>query len=164
MTSSVPPIFLGVTEVRDRSLFDELSEVDRADLLRTVIRLHAVLEPRMIAVGLNPSRCAEGPRAGKALWRNNSRMKSGSWNGKRQVGAGPPRQKKKWGIQDPELIRHVNTSCVLVSSLARQSCNRRISLANWISFLYNPRVCGEVRRPAGKGRHHARRHRKRIRA
>ena len=39
------------------TLFDELSEVDRADLLRTVTRLHAVLERRMAAAGLNPSRC-----------------------------------------------------------------------------------------------------------
>jgi DNA-binding MarR family transcriptional regulator len=48
------------------NLFDELSEVDRADLLRTVIRLHAVLERRMSAAGLSPSRCAEGSRARQA--------------------------------------------------------------------------------------------------
>jgi DNA-binding MarR family transcriptional regulator len=43
------------------TVFDELSEVDRADLLRTVSRLHAVLERRMAAAALNPSRCAERP-------------------------------------------------------------------------------------------------------
>ena len=48
------------------TLFDELSEVDRADLLRTVTRLHAVLEQRMAAAGLNPSRCFEGPSARQA--------------------------------------------------------------------------------------------------
>jgi DNA-binding MarR family transcriptional regulator len=47
------------------TLFDELSEVDRADLLRTVSRLHTVLDRRMAAAGLNPSRCADGPRATK---------------------------------------------------------------------------------------------------
>ena len=45
------------------TLFDELSEVDRADLLRTMSRLHAVLERRMAAAGLNPSRC--GRRAAR---------------------------------------------------------------------------------------------------
>jgi DNA-binding MarR family transcriptional regulator len=35
------------------TLFDELSERDRADLLRTVTRLHAVLERRMSAGGLS---------------------------------------------------------------------------------------------------------------
>jgi DNA-binding MarR family transcriptional regulator len=48
------------------TLFDELSEVDRADLLRTVSRLHGVLERRMAAAGLNPFRCGDGPRATKA--------------------------------------------------------------------------------------------------
>ena len=48
------------------TLFDELSEIDRADLLRTVTRLHAVLERRMAAAGLNTSRCAEGPGTSKA--------------------------------------------------------------------------------------------------
>jgi DNA-binding MarR family transcriptional regulator len=47
------------------TLFDELSEVDRADLLRTVSRLHAVLERRMAAAGITPPRCGEGPRADK---------------------------------------------------------------------------------------------------
>ena len=93
-------IVLSVTELRDRSLFDELSEVDRADLLRTVIRLHAVLERRMIAVGLNPSRCR--PKKGRAQGKLSARQlkdESGSWNGKRQVELVHPRQKKKWGIQ-----------------------------------------------------------------
>jgi DNA-binding MarR family transcriptional regulator len=36
------------------TLFDELSEGDRADLLRTVTRLHGVLERRMSAGGLSP--------------------------------------------------------------------------------------------------------------
>src|ERR1700722_18441013 len=40
------------------TLFDELSEVDRADLLRMVVRLHAVLERHMAAAGPNPSRSA----------------------------------------------------------------------------------------------------------
>lgn len=48
------------------TLFDELSEVDRADLLRTVTLLHAALERRMAAAGLSPSRCAVGPGASKA--------------------------------------------------------------------------------------------------
>jgi DNA-binding MarR family transcriptional regulator len=48
------------------TLFDELSEADRADLLRTVTRLHAVLERRMSAAGLIPPRCGEGLRAEKA--------------------------------------------------------------------------------------------------
>jgi DNA-binding MarR family transcriptional regulator len=48
------------------TLFDELSEVDRADLLRTVTRLHAVLERRMRDGGLSPPRCGEGQRAKKA--------------------------------------------------------------------------------------------------
>ena len=48
------------------TVFDELSEVDRADLLRTVSRLHAVLERRMAAAGLNPSRCGERPPARQA--------------------------------------------------------------------------------------------------
>ena len=48
------------------TLFDELSEVDRSDLLRTINRLHAVLERRMAAAGLSPSRCAEGPVRTKA--------------------------------------------------------------------------------------------------
>ena len=49
------------------TLFDELSEGDRADLLRTVTRLHAVLERRMSAGGLiSPSRCGEGLVAKKA--------------------------------------------------------------------------------------------------
>ena len=42
------------------TLFDELSEIDRADLLRTVTRLHAVLERRMAAAGLNTSRWPKG--------------------------------------------------------------------------------------------------------
>jgi DNA-binding MarR family transcriptional regulator len=45
------------------TVFDQLSEVDRADLLRTVSRLHAVLERRMVAAALNPSRCGERPPA-----------------------------------------------------------------------------------------------------
>ena len=48
------------------TLFDELSEVDRADLLRTMSRLHAVLERRMAAAGLNPSGAPKG-RAQKRL-------------------------------------------------------------------------------------------------
>jgi DNA-binding MarR family transcriptional regulator len=48
------------------TLFDELSEGDRADLLRTVTRLHAVLERRMTAGGLSPPRCGEGLRAKEA--------------------------------------------------------------------------------------------------
>ena len=44
------------------TLFDELSEGDRADLLRTVTRLHAVLERRMREGGLIPPRCGEAPR------------------------------------------------------------------------------------------------------
>jgi DNA-binding MarR family transcriptional regulator len=44
------------------TVFDELSEVDRADLLRTVTRLHAVLERRMAAAGLSASRCGDRPR------------------------------------------------------------------------------------------------------
>ena len=48
------------------TLFDELSEVDRADLLRTVTRLHAVLERRMRDGGLSPPRCGERLRAKKA--------------------------------------------------------------------------------------------------
>ena len=43
------------------SLFDELSEVDRADLLRTMTRLQAVLERRMAAAGVNLPRCPDGP-------------------------------------------------------------------------------------------------------
>ncbi len=44
------------------SLFDELSADDRADLLRTMTRLQAILERRMAAAGLNPARCpSEGP-------------------------------------------------------------------------------------------------------
>ena len=62
------------------TLFDELSEVDRADLLRTMSRLHAVLERRMAAAGLNPSRCAEGPRK-KRLPGRQSKGESGRWNG-----------------------------------------------------------------------------------
>ena len=42
------------------TLFDELSEVDRADLLRNVTRLHAVLERRMAAGGPGPPGCVEG--------------------------------------------------------------------------------------------------------
>ena len=56
------------------TLFDELSEVDRADLLRTVTRLHAVLERRMAAAGLNPSRCFEGPQRKTSSRRRKSRM------------------------------------------------------------------------------------------
>jgi DNA-binding MarR family transcriptional regulator len=48
------------------TLFDELSEVDRADLLRTVTRLHAALERRMREGGLSPPRCVESQRAQKA--------------------------------------------------------------------------------------------------
>ena len=48
------------------TLFDELSEGDRADLLRTVTRLHAVLERRMSAGGLSPPPCGEGLRGKKA--------------------------------------------------------------------------------------------------
>jgi DNA-binding MarR family transcriptional regulator len=53
------------------TLFDELSEGDRADLLRTVTRLHAVLEQRMGAGGLSPSPCGEGLRAKKASGKAN---------------------------------------------------------------------------------------------
>jgi hypothetical protein len=45
------------------SLFDELSEADRADLLRTVTRLHAALERRMSAGGLSLPRCGDSLRA-----------------------------------------------------------------------------------------------------
>jgi DNA-binding MarR family transcriptional regulator len=45
------------------TLFDELSEVDRADLLRTVGRLHAILERRMAESGVSVPRCGEGARA-----------------------------------------------------------------------------------------------------
>jgi DNA-binding MarR family transcriptional regulator len=48
------------------SLFDELSETDRADLLRTVTRLHAALERRMSAGGLSLPRCGDSLRATKA--------------------------------------------------------------------------------------------------
>jgi DNA-binding MarR family transcriptional regulator len=48
------------------TLFDELSEADRSDLLRTVTRLHAVLERRMGAGALIPPPCGESPRAKKA--------------------------------------------------------------------------------------------------
>jgi DNA-binding MarR family transcriptional regulator len=48
------------------TLFDELSERDRADLLRTVTRLHTVLERSLSAGGLSPPTCGEGLRA-KAL-------------------------------------------------------------------------------------------------
>ena len=65
------------------TLFDELSEVDRADLLRTVTRLHAVLERRMNSAGLSPSRCGEGERARKAHGEEN-KDESGSWSGDRK--------------------------------------------------------------------------------
>jgi DNA-binding MarR family transcriptional regulator len=45
------------------SLFDELNETDRADLLRTVTRLHAALERRMSAGGLSLPRCGDSLRA-----------------------------------------------------------------------------------------------------
>jgi DNA-binding MarR family transcriptional regulator len=48
------------------TLFDELSDVDRNDLLRTVTRLHAVLERRMAAGGITSSGCGEGVPARKA--------------------------------------------------------------------------------------------------
>jgi DNA-binding MarR family transcriptional regulator len=48
------------------TLFDELSECDRADLLRTVTRLHAVLERRMGAGGSGLPRCGEGLGGKKA--------------------------------------------------------------------------------------------------
>jgi DNA-binding MarR family transcriptional regulator len=48
------------------SLFDELSETDRADLLRTVTRLHAALERRMSAGGLSLPRCGDSLRAKQA--------------------------------------------------------------------------------------------------
>jgi DNA-binding MarR family transcriptional regulator len=48
------------------TLFDELSEDDRSDLLRTVTRLHAVLERRMSAGGLGPIGCGGELRAKKA--------------------------------------------------------------------------------------------------
>ena len=66
------------------ALFDELSEVDRADLLRTVTRLHAVLEQRMAAAGLNPSRCFEGPSARKLPARQ-VKDECACWNVERQV-------------------------------------------------------------------------------
>jgi hypothetical protein len=47
------------------TLFDELSERDRADLLRTVTRLHAVLERRMSAGGLSQPLCGEEARTKK---------------------------------------------------------------------------------------------------
>ena len=54
------------------TLFDELSEVDRADLLRSLTRLHAVLERRMSARGLSPAPpCAEGLIAKKASGKAN---------------------------------------------------------------------------------------------
>ena len=58
------------------TLFDELSEIDRADLLRTIVRLHAVLERRMAAAGLNPSRSADVPRKSSSR-RGKSRMNQG---------------------------------------------------------------------------------------
>jgi DNA-binding MarR family transcriptional regulator len=48
------------------TLFDELSEGDRVDLLRTVTRLHAVLERRMRDGGLISPPCGEGPRTKNA--------------------------------------------------------------------------------------------------
>jgi DNA-binding MarR family transcriptional regulator len=47
------------------TLFDELSERDRADLLRTVTRLHAVLERRVSAGGSSQPRSGEEVRTKK---------------------------------------------------------------------------------------------------
>jgi DNA-binding MarR family transcriptional regulator len=53
------------------TLFDELSEDDRADLLRAVTRLHAVLERRMGAGALSLPRCGEGLRGQEASGETN---------------------------------------------------------------------------------------------
>jgi DNA-binding MarR family transcriptional regulator len=45
------------------TLFDELSEHDRADLLRSVTRLHAILERRMKEGGLSIPSCGESAGA-----------------------------------------------------------------------------------------------------
>jgi DNA-binding MarR family transcriptional regulator len=55
------------------TLFDELNEVDRADLLRTFTRLHDVLERRMAGAGLSPGGCGDRPRARKAQGEKNQR-------------------------------------------------------------------------------------------
>ncbi len=53
------------------TLFDELSETDRADLLRTVTRLQTVLERRMGAGGSSPPPCGEGLIAKKVAGKAN---------------------------------------------------------------------------------------------